>query len=119
MANSLQFEGTYSFNLEIIAGCTSMPDSPDFWRADVSLERLQKSADGHGAFIFVFVIKGREPYAYGISAKELMQACKQSNVSINTSGTPRYQLYISYTTGEVFKSASKNVLVVKLHSNNV
>ena len=118
MANSIQFEGSYSFNLEIIAGCTPMPNSTEFWRADVSVDRLQKSANGHGAFIFVFVIKGREPYAYGISAKELMQACEQNSVSINTSGTPRYQLYISYTTGEVFKSVSKNALVVKLHSSN-
>ena len=117
MANSIQFESSYALNLEIIAGCTPMPDFPEFWRADVSLERLQKSADGHGAFIFVFVIKGREPYAYGISAKELQQACEQSNASINTSGTPRYQLYISYTTGEIFKSSSKNALIAKLYSN--
>ena len=117
MSNSIQFQGNYVFNLEVIAGCTPMPDYPDLWRADVSLERLRQADVRLGSFIFVFVIKGREPYAYGISAHELLNACESSNVSINSSGTPRYQLYISYATGEVYKSASKSSLITKLYSD--
>ncbi len=117
MANSIQFESTYSLNLEIVAGCTAMPEHPDFWRADVSVERLEKAAAHHGAFVFVF-LKDRVTHAFGISACELLAACRECGVSVNSGGTPRYQLYIAYGTGEVFKSASRNNFVVKLYSNS-
>ena len=55
MGNSLQFESRYALNLEIIAGCTPMPDYPDFWRADISIKRLQQAAARYASFIFVFV----------------------------------------------------------------
>lgn len=116
MANSIQFESSYSLNLEIIAGCTVMSNNPEFWRADVSVSRLERSAKHYGAFVFVFM-KDRVTYAYGISSCELLNACREQAVSINTSGTPRFQLYIEYGTGEIFKSTSRNHLVVKLHSN--
>ena len=116
MSNSIQFESSFCHNLEIIAGGTPMPEHPDFWRADVGIERLEKAAAEYGVFVFVFQ-KDRATHAYGISACELLAACKEQGVSVNTSGTPRYQLYIIYKSGEVFKSASRSNFVVKLHSN--
>lgn len=117
MANSIRLESTYSLNLEIVAGCTAMSDHPDFWRADVSVERLEKAAAHYGAFVFVF-LKDRVTHAFGISACELLAACRECGVSVNSGGTPRFQLYIAYATGEIFKSASRNNFVVKLHSNS-
>lgn len=116
MSNAIQFESSFCHNLEIIAGCTAMPDYPDFWRADVSVERLEKAAAQYGSFVFVF-LKDRVTHAYGISARELLSACREQGVSVNSSGTPRYQLYIVFKTGEIFKSTSRKSFVVKLHSN--
>lgn len=116
MSNSIQFESSFCHNLEIIAGSTPMSGNPDFWRADVSIERLEKAAAQYGAFVFVF-LKDRVTHAYGISACELLYACREQGVSVNSGGTPRYQLYILYKTGEIFKSASRSNFVVKLHSN--
>ena len=93
-----------------------MSDHSDYWRADISVSRLENSAAQCGSFVFVF-IKDRVTYAYGISAQELLEACRKQAVSINTSGTPRYQLYIAYSSGEIFKSSSRNNFVVQLHSN--
>lgn len=116
MANSIQFESNYALNLEIIAGCTPMPGYPDFWRADVGLKRLQKAAEHHASFVFVF-IKEKVTHAFGISASELLKACEQSDVSINSNGTPRYSLHIHYSTGVIYKSPSLNTPVVQLYSN--
>lgn len=93
-----------------------MAENPDFWRADVGIERLEKAAEQYGSFVFVF-LKDRVTHTYGISASELLSACRNQSVSINSGGTPRYQLYILYKSGEVFKSASRSNFVVKLHSN--
>ena len=116
MANSIQFQSAYTLNLEVIAGCTVMANHPEYWRADISVSRLENSAEQCGSFVFVF-IKDRVTYAYGISAQELLNACRTHAVSVNTSGTPRFQLYIAYATGEIFKSSSRSNLVVQLRSN--
>lgn len=114
MSNSIQFESSFCHNLEIIAGCTPMSGNPDFWRADVSIDRLEKPAAQYGVFVF---LKDRVTHAYGISAVELLSACREQGVSVNSGGTPRYQLYILYKSGEIYKSSSKSNFVVKLHSN--
>ena len=116
MSNSIQFESSFCHNLEIIAGCTPMSGNPDFWRADVSIDRLEKPAAQYGVFVFVF-LKDGVTHAYGISAVELLSACREQGVSVNSGGTPRYQLYILYKSGEIYKSSSKSNFVVKLHSN--
>lgn len=116
MGNSIQFESRYALNLEIIAGCTPMPDYPDFWRADISIKRLQQAAARYASFIFVFV-KEKTTYAFGISACELLLACEQAGASINTRGTRRYALHIHYSTGTVYKSPSLKAPVAQLHSN--
>lgn len=54
MSNSIQLESSFYLNLEIIAGSTPMPEHPDYWRANVSIERLEKAAAQYGTFVFVF-----------------------------------------------------------------
>lgn len=100
--NSLQVNSWGTFGLEIIGSST--PHKDDFFRADVSVARLDEAVKSGSTFLFVYVNNGTR--AFAIPAHTLQAACISHNVSINTNGTPRYELYINHKQAVICKNAS-------------
>lgn len=117
MANNIKLCLTGDISLEVIAGRKTRPNQPDMWRADVGVKRLRKAADKGSYFLFVYT-EDRKTIVYGISARELQDFCQKEAVSINSNGA-KYQLYIRYKTGEVFKSTSDESFVFQLYSRKI
>lgn len=105
--NSLHVTGWGTFGLEIIGSST--PHKDDYFRADVSVERLDAAVRAGATFLFVYVNNGTR--AFAIPAHTLQEACISHNVSINTNGTPRYELYINYKQALICKNASTDSAV--------
>lgn len=100
--NYLQVNSWGSFGLEIIGSST--PHKDDYFRADVSVARLDEAVKSGATFLFVYVNNGTR--AFAIPAHTLQSACISHNVSINTNGTPRYELYINHKQAVICKNAS-------------
>ena len=117
MANNIKLCGLEDISLEVIAGSKPRPDHPDVWRADVGVKRLQKAADKGSYFLFVYP-ENRNTIVYGISARELQDFCRNGLVSINSNGV-KYELYIRYKSGRVYKSISEESFVFQLYSKKI
>ena len=117
MANNIKLSGLKDISLEVIAGRKPRPDHPDVWRADVGIKRLQKAADKGSYFLFIYS-EDRNTIVYGISARELQDFCQKGLVSINSNGV-KYELYIRYKSGRVYKSISEESFVFQLYSKKI
>lgn len=77
------------------------------------MEKLRKNQDK----VWFFECRiGDNLYVYHYPARELEQIFVQKRVSINDTGTPRYNLYIDYRRGELYStvSASNTIPLVVL-----
>ena len=117
MANNIKLRSIVDITLEVIAGKKAKKDHPDVWRADVGVKRLQRAAEKGSYFLFVYA-EDRKPIVYGISARELHEHCQKGKVSINSNGV-KYELYIRYKSGRVYKSISEESFVFQLYSKKI
>lgn len=105
--NSLQMSAWGTFGLEIIGSST--PHKEAYFRADVSVERLESAVKAGASFIFVYVNNGTR--AFAIPAHYLHEACISHNVSVNRNGTPRYELYINHKKALICKNAGPEGMI--------
>lgn len=112
--NSLQVGAWGAFQLEVIGSSTPYKE-PDFFRADVGIERLQDAVQAGATFIFVYVNNGTR--AFSIPAHTLLEACRSHNVSVNTNGTHRYSLYINHVQGVICKNTGPDGFIASFDNS--